>query len=229
MTMESRTMDIMNQSDAGTAVAASTTDPKGQSDCASSVGVPAFPNGRCIVFDIEIAKPIPLLPDGYPDWEFARKGGCGVGCVVLYDYRTERYHLYDNTMLGACIDHLNSADYIISYNGDRFDIPVLEATSGRPLTAKSFDLLHLIWDAIGESDFHKGYGLGNVAWRTLGLEKSGSGENAPILIQQGRWAECLDYCLNDVYLTKKVLEAVGETGCIIDINGEDLKISEAKC
>jgi DEAD/DEAH box helicase domain-containing protein len=176
---------------------------------------------RIVCWDLEIAKPIPLK-NGKPDWDYARAGDCGISCVVLYDSQTERYHLYDMHNLPECVAHLNSADLIVGYNSIEFDTSVLQNVSGSQLTAPQYDILSEIWRALGH--YQKGYKLGDVCGRALNLEKSGSGESAPSLAAQGRWAELMDYCLNDVALTKALYNYVVDEGGILDVNGHMLKL-----
>lgn len=178
---------------------------------------------RVIVYDLEIAKPLPQR-DGKADWDAAKRGECGVSCVVLYDSETNRYHLYDSHNLVDCITHLNSADWLVGWNSKEFDTNVMQGVTGQQITAKQYDILQAIWQALGNQYF-KGYRLGDVANRTLGLNKTGNGESAPSLAAQGRWAELFDYCLNDVWLTKELFNHAIEYGWIIDANGEKLALS----
>lgn len=172
---------------------------------------------RLITYDIEIAKPIDKVRGG---WDGAKKGLAGISSVVLFDSDTGRYHLFDGTTTEQCVEHLNRADLLIGFNCIEFDQPALEGYSGKSIQKPSFDILQSIWSALGKKE--KGYGLGLVAERTLGLAKSGDGESAPRLAAQGRWAELLDYNLNDVYLTKTLYEHIVMEGFIITPSGDKL-------
>lgn len=79
-----------------------------------------------------------------------------------------------------------------------------------------------MWDALGTRT--KGYGLGALCERTLGLEKSGTGEHAPLLVRQGRWGDLFDYNLNDVFLTRSLFNFITTNGYVVDVDGNELDI-----
>jgi uncharacterized protein YprB with RNaseH-like and TPR domain len=171
---------------------------------------------------MEIAVPVEELPGG---WNDARTGEAGVACVCLWDSSTDRYHVYDEFTIAKCIDHLNSADLIVSFNGKGFDVPALEGFTGTEIYADHYDILEECWKSIGKRQ--KGYRLGELAPRTLGLEKSNTGEHAPVLFRQQRFGELVDYCINDVHLTRKLFEHIMVTGEVIDPDGEPLLLDRA--
>lgn len=173
---------------------------------------------KILIFDIEIAKPI----EAVGGWEGAKKGLAGISSAVVWDSDTQRYHLYDANTLDELVAHLNSGDLIVGWNSRDFDIPCIEGVTGQKITAWGYDMLQEIWAAIGR--FYKGYKLGDVCYRTLGLEKSGNGESAPHLAATGQWAKLFDYNLNDVHLTKSLYNHVVNEGFIIDVDGEPLHL-----
>ncbi len=172
---------------------------------------------RVITFDIEIAKPIDSLTHG---WEDAKKGLAGIASVVLYDTGTHRYHLYDDVTIGDCVAHLNQAELLVGFNNREFDTPAIEGYTKLKITPNQYDILQAVWHAIGKK--HKGYGLGPICERTLGLRKSGDGESAPRLLHQHRYAELFDYNLNDVYLTHTLFEHIMEFGYVIGTEGQKI-------
>ena len=192
----------------------------GSAPDASSGGLES-PNGgpplRTCVFDLEIASPVEECPNG---WAGARRGECGVSALVVWDTGTGRYHLYDASTLEAAVEHLNSVDRIVTWNGKDFDVPIIEALTAQRVATSHVDLLELVWKALGTKT--KGYKLGAVALRTLGLAKNGDAVSAPSLVAQDRYAELFDYCLNDVHLTRRLWEHVQSTLCVIGVNGEPL-------
>lgn len=168
---------------------------------------------RVIVFDIEIKTPIVNN-----NWDAALRGDCGVSAVVLYDSSTLRYHIYGEESLVECVDHLNSADLLVSFNGKNFDIPVLQAMTDLIIYPDHYDILDEIWKALGGVK-HKGWNLGKVCPRTLGLEKTDTGDHAPTLVQKQHWATLFDYCLNDVHLTRMLYNHIAEMGYVVDPDG----------
>ena len=181
---------------------------------------------RVITFDIEIAIPINELDDG---WESARRGEAGVSSVVLYDSETERYHVYDANTIDECMDHLNSADLLVGFNCDGFDIPALEGYTGTPITPPSYDILKECWRALGVHNKHKGWGLAQQSQRCFGLGKSGSGESAPLLFREGRYAELIDYNIHDVYLTRRLANYAYENGYVLGLDDEPFPIPPPPC
>jgi DEAD/DEAH box helicase domain-containing protein len=173
---------------------------------------------KIVVYDIEIAIPIEELKHG---WEDAKKGKAGLASVVCYDSTSRRYHLYDKYTFDVCFDHLASADLLVGFNNIEFDTPALEGTLGKKLLVPQYDIIQAIRKANG-TPFVKGYKLGQITERTLGLAKSGSGESAPHLYREGRIGELLDYNLNDVFLTKELYNHIVEHNSIIGVGGEPL-------
>ncbi len=101
---------------------------------------------------------------------------------------------------------LEGADRVVSFNGIGFDIPCLEAFIGEELEiAEHYDIFAQI-KAAGAG--MRGNGLGKVAERTLGLDKTGEATFAPELAASGRYAELWEYCLADTILTKMLYEEI---------------------
>lgn len=172
---------------------------------------------RTCVFDLEIASPVEECPNG---WAGARRGECGVSALVIWDTSTGRYHIYDASTLESALEHLNSADRIVTWNGKDFDVPIVESLTGLKVTARHIDLLEMVWKALGQKQ--KGYKLGAVAYRTLGLTKNGEGASAPSLVKQDRFAELFDYCLCDVHLTRMLWEHVQKNLFVVSHTGNPL-------
>lgn len=182
---------------------------------------------KVITFDIETAK---LVNEENGGWSGARAGKAGCSVVCLYDslacspfsYLLMRYDgdtlVTDLEELANCIDHLNSATYLVSWNGEGFDIPVLEAISERFLEAESFDLLKEM--RRNAQTKTPGNGLTYVAERTLGLEKFEAGASAPDLLRSHQYGRLISYCLRDVFLTRMLCQHVEEHGFLIDPDGE---------
>lgn len=177
---------------------------------------------RVCTFDIEIAEPISAHKDG---WNAAKRGECGVACVVVYDTSTERPHIYDPFNIEHCVAHLNAADLIVSFNGIGFDVPCLSGYTGLAIHRPHYDILDDIWTSLGDGKRGHGvWGLGKVAERALGLAKSGTGEGAPSLLEQGRYAELIDYCINDVHLTRRLANYIHDHGSVPRPDGTPLRL-----
>jgi hypothetical protein len=104
----------------------------------------------------------------------------------------------------------NQADLIVGFNSLSFDDNLLRA-NGFEVPSTSFDLLVEVRKASGQGDGHyhygitrKGYALKDLAAANLKYNKTGSGELAPVLWQQGKHQEVIDYCLRDIRITKEL-------------------------
>jgi DEAD/DEAH box helicase domain-containing protein len=150
---------------------------------------------RKIVFDIEtknifqdVGKNDPTLLD--------------ISVVCVYDSETNAYTSYLENELGKLWPILEKADIIIGYNSDHFDIPLLNKYYPGDLTKiKSIDLLKEIKDSSGRR-----FKLDHIAEGTLGINKSGHGLQAITWWKKGEIQKIIDYCIDDVKITKKLYE-----------------------
>jgi hypothetical protein len=173
-----------------------------------------------LIYDCEIVKAIPNRDGstidgieycaGWRDFE-----NMGISVIGVYDYVEDRARVFcaDNAEEFAVL--WRGRDLCIGFNSIPFDNELIDATPGwaSPLECDCYDLLREIWAAVGlgpEFNFktHGGYGLDAVCEANFGTRKSGSGAFAPVLWQQGKIGEVIDYCLNDVHLTKQLFDAV---------------------
>lgn len=78
---------------------------------------------------------------------------------------------------------------------------------------------------LGDKAIHDGsFGLDGLAEGTFGMNKTGHGANAPILFREKRYAELLEYNLQDVRLTRKLFEFISTHGFVVDRAGHAVKI-----
>jgi DEAD/DEAH box helicase domain-containing protein len=173
-----------------------------------------------VVWDLETRKLAKDLPEGWADLK-AGKGGISVLCI--YDNFSGRVHFYDEATLELAAQHLESAHAVCSFNGEDFDLPVLQGVLGRRvLIPTSLDLLQLVWASIVGR--RKGNKLDEIANRTLGVNKIGNGILAPRLADTGRWAELFEYCSHDVYLTRDLFIFAQQHGGVVGIDGEIIQL-----
>jgi hypothetical protein len=120
----------------------------------------------------------------------------------------QRYQAFTNQELDKFQQLVNQAERIVGFNSLSFDDKLLLA-NGIKITT-NFDLLCQVRKASQQPPHYtkgvtrKGYSLENLAIANLGVGKTGTGELAPVLWQQGRYQEVISYCLNDVKLTKRL-------------------------
>lgn len=172
-----------------------------------------------VVVDVEIAKTIEEV-GGWDHTELM-----GVACAVIYEFCSDRFHVYGSGDVERLKARLLAADRISGFNVWRFDFPVIWGLPARGrveiLQPKTNDLLARIWRALGLdeeqfSDLHKGWGLDVVAKGTLGVGKSGYGGDAPRWFQAGDWPRLVDYCLNDVALERDLAVFVDSFGYVVN-------------
>lgn len=185
-----------------------------------------------LIYDVEICNAVPprggrLLEGvrycaGWDDFP-----GMGVACVCVYDFIRDcpRVFLQDN--LADFVELADRHECLVGYNNMRFDNQVLRATlqaAGLPPLPedRSYDLLREIWRSAGLSDVfhpatHGGFGLDAVCKANFNYAaKTGNGSDAPIWYQRGEIGKLVDYCLADVFLTKRLLDRVLRCGQLRD-------------
>lgn len=150
---------------------------------------------RKIVFDIEtrnafqdVGKWDPTLLD--------------ISVVCTYDSETGEYQSYLQEDLHKLWPVLERADMLITFNGDHFDIPLLNKYYSGDLTKiKSLDLLKEIRKVLGFR-----IGLDNIASATLGKGKTAHGLEAIEWWKKGEIEKIIKYCISDVEVTKQVYD-----------------------
>ena len=195
-----------------------------------------------IIYDCEIVKGVDKHPedriddieycDGWRDFE-----GMGISVICAYDYAEERHRVFCRDNFDAFQQLIDCTDIVIGFNSLAFDNPLCRANGINIPDEKSYDLLVEVWKAAGlapefEYPSHIGYGLDACAEVNFGIRKSGNGAMAPVCWQRGQIGEVIDYCLNDIRLTKALIDVAIEEGGflnpkdgghILDINTERLQ------
>lgn len=134
--------------------------------------------------------------------EFSEHAKLGITVLGLYDYATNKGQVFTEKELNQVFPIFERASYLIGYNSNGFDLPVLQAYYPGDVTHfASFDILEDIKAKIGRR-----IALNDVAGPTLNIKKSGHGLQAIEHYKQGRWDELKKYCLDDVMITKQVFD-----------------------
>jgi hypothetical protein len=171
-----------------------------------------------LIYDIEIKKAV-------PDKNFARQAGIeycegwhdhanmGISVIGAYDYLEDRYRTFCDDNLNQFISLCEVRAPLVSFNGIGFDDKVITAVAGGMPDSARYDILRELWVAAGLSPTfggksHGGFGLEATCEANYGMRKTGNGALAPALWQQGRIGEVIDYCLNDVRMTKRLFDDV---------------------
>lgn len=165
-----------------------------------------------IVIDVETKYLSSDLPGGWGDLD-----KMGVACCVVYEYQTNRYKIFGDSEddLFALRARIESADRISGYNIWKFDLPVIYSLHGCCATwlrDKVNDLMARIWH---ETPIKKGTSLDAVGRATLWRGKIDHGENAPMMYRNGEIAKLHTYCMDDVALTRELVDFVDSNGYVM--------------
>jgi DEAD/DEAH box helicase domain-containing protein len=148
-----------------------------------------------IVFDIE-TKNI------FTDVGSSNPVDLDISMVCTYDYDTNTYDSFLEEDFPRLWKLLELATMLITFNGDHFDIPLLNKYCPYDLTKiRSLDLLKEIRNAYGRR-----MKLDQIAQGTFGIQKSGNGLEAVAWWRTGEIEKIRKYCIDDVKITKDVYE-----------------------
>jgi DEAD/DEAH box helicase domain-containing protein len=122
----------------------------------------------------------------------------GISCVVLYDSKEDNYFEFLDDQVSSLIDHLKKFDLVIGFNIKRFDFRVLSGYSNFHFKKlPTLDILEEVHDRLGYR-----LSLDHLARATLGEKKTADGLQALRWWKQGRIREIIEYCKDDVKITK---------------------------
>jgi len=125
-----------------------------------------------------------------------------ISVVCIHDSLTDSYSSFLEKDLRGLWPILESADAIVTWNGDHFDIPILNKYyPGNLSTIKSIDLMHEVQTVLGRR-----LKLDSVAMATLGTAKTGNGAEAVEWWRKGEVDKVIAYCIDDVRITKELYE-----------------------
>ena len=168
---------------------------------------------NAIVYDIEIIKAIPNKGEPLIEGIEYCKGwhdhaGMGVSVIGVYDFVEDRYRVFCKGNFVEFFGLTVNRKYLVSFNGVGFDNKVLNNQwTGfnekwqMPVDGQ-YDLLQEIWSAYGQR--FKGSGLDAMCSANGLGGKTGHGSLAPVMWQRGQMGAVIDYCLQDVKLTKEL-------------------------
>jgi DEAD/DEAH box helicase domain-containing protein len=152
-----------------------------------------------VILDVETKKTFDEVGGYFPD----RLGISFVGVNVRNGFNKEgEYQSYFEKDLPKLFPLLEKADVIVGFNVDGFDMPTFtEYYSGDITKLPTLDIMLRIKDSVG----HR-IGLDAVAKETLGIGKSGDGLDAIKYYQRQQWDKLEKYCIQDVRVTKEILD-----------------------
>lgn len=148
----------------------------------------------------------PVVLDIETQYSFQEVGGdvkkLKVSVVGLYEYLDDTYQAFEENQLPELFTKLEHASFIIGFNINRFDLPVLSPYYlGDIRQFHTLDLLEIVENEIGFR-----IALDVLAQATLGTHKSGHGFLAIEYFRKGELEKLKSYCLSDVKITKELYE-----------------------
>lgn len=192
-----------------------------------------------LIYDIEIKKAICGKNDTRQDGIEYCEGwhdhaNMGIACIGAYDYAEDRYRVFMDDNMDDFFHLCDASDLLIGFNNIAFDNAVINAHSPMLTEAhKFYDILVELWAAAGlgpqfKFPTHAGFGLDALCKANFGTAKSGNGALAPVDFQKRRYGSLIDYCLNDVHLTKQVFDKIMACGMLQDPRNPGISLSIRK-
>lgn len=151
-----------------------------------------------LVFDIETTDAVG--PGEITDME--------ISVISIYCSKDQTMHSFERKDFGKMWILFEEADALVTYNGEHFDIPILNKYYSGDLTQiKSIDILVFI-----KQSFGRRVKLDDVAAATLGAGKTAHGLQAVEWWKEGKIKEIIEYCEADVKITNDVFEFAMKNG-----------------
>jgi DEAD/DEAH box helicase domain-containing protein len=152
-----------------------------------------------VILDVETQKIFDEVGGYFPD----RLGISFVGVNVRHSYgEPGEFKSYFEKDLPKLFPLLEKADVIVGFNIDEFDMPTFTSYYNGEISAlPTLDIMKRIKDSIG----HR-VGLDAVAQETLGIGKTGDGLDAIKYFKAKDWDKLEKYCLQDVKVTRDLLD-----------------------
>lgn len=125
-----------------------------------------------------------------------------ISVVCIHDSLTDKYSSFLEADFNKLWPIIEQADMLITWNGDHFDIPLLNKYYPGDLTKiKSLDLMKEVQKVFGRR-----LKLDSVGEATLGKNKTGHGSDAITWWNNGEIDKLISYCTEDVRLTKELYD-----------------------
>ncbi len=158
---------------------------------------------RKITFDVETRNL-------FADVNSNESTALDISVVCIHDSKTDQYSSFLQEDFPKLWPILEQADMLITFNGDHFDIPLLNKYYSGDLTKmKSLDLLVEVRNSLGRR-----IKLDTIAEATLGTRKSGHGLEAVEWWKRGEVEKIIKYCIEDVKITKQLYDYALKNGIL---------------
>jgi DEAD/DEAH box helicase domain-containing protein len=130
---------------------------------------------------------------------------------VVYDSLDSRFHHYREADIQPLIEHLKKFDLVVGFNVKNFDYGVLKGYSS--FDFNSLPTLDLLEDVFSFLGFR--LSLDHLGQKTLGTPKSGNGLLAVQWFREGNFEPLIEYCRQDVEITKSLFEFGQKNGHVL--------------
>ncbi len=156
-----------------------------------------------LILDLETQR----LVQEVGGWDHIDKLGVSIACA--YDSKTDEFVSFKENELGKLID-LCEERLVVGYNIRGFDLPVLVPYGLEIRKVDAFDIMYDL-EALTRQRFLK---LEAVARGTLGTGKSADGLQAVEWWKAGQIQKIIDYCMQDVKVTRDVFQFGRQNGFV---------------
>ena len=156
-----------------------------------------------LVIDVETQR----LVQEVGGWDHIDKLGISVACA--YDSKTDRFLSFRENELKQLIE-LCEERLVVGYNIRGFDLPVMVPYGLKIQGLDTFDIMYDL-EALSRQRFLK---LEAVARGTLGTGKSADGLLAVEWWKKGEVQKIIDYCMQDVKVTRDVFQFGRQNGFV---------------
>jgi len=149
-----------------------------------------------LFFDVETQNTFQEVGGRYPE-------RLKISVAVTFDTADNAFHRYLEADAAQLAQDLGQADLVVGYNLYGFDYPVLQQYSQDVILAElpTVDMMVEIQKRLGFR-----LKLDSIATATLQVGKSADGLQAVRWWREGRIEEILEYCQQDVEVTRRVYE-----------------------
>ena len=172
---------------------------------------------RIITFDIETKNLFQDVGSNNP-------ADLDISVLCIHDSLTNEYTSYLEADFNKLWPIFEQADALVTWNGDHFDIPLLNKYYAGDLSPiKSIDLMREVQLVLGRR-----LKLDSVGEATLGRNKSGHGLDAIEWWRNGEIDKIIKYCIEDVRLTRDLYDFAMKNGHLKykDFSGlKDIKLN----
>lgn len=149
-----------------------------------------------VYFDVETER----AADEVGGWRNIEQ--LGLAIAVTLSSRDNAYRVYRKEQVNELVDELRAADCVVGFNLRDFDLRVVQSYVDYKL--QNLPYLDLLLELRAAAGFR--VSLDNCCGATLGEAKSGEGLQSIIWWREGRHQEVIDYCKQDVLLTRRLHE-----------------------